>query len=262
MLLQTINFGSLLQAEALRYLEQFIRVIRAAGDLSEALAEVLTELEARRQEAQAAFRLASKASQTARMQVLEAERDDLILGFGKICDGHRTDPDPACKAGAQHLYENVELYGGARAIARMTIKAETTSINSLLRDWREKPELAAAIAALGLQRWADRLQAVNTEYETLSIARGQERAALEQQVDYTVKDKLTEARPLYEEVTTLLNAGQLSARRLQQDNRPWLNAIMAANAITEEYSTLLAARATRAKTETSAAGAGDAGSAS
>ncbi|TCZ73472.1 DUF6261 family protein [Flaviaesturariibacter aridisoli] len=246
-MLQQLYFERLPQAEALRYLEQFIRVIRAGGNLSDALSENLTELEGRLQEGKRAFRQATGASQSGRMEELEAERDGLVSGLGKICDGHRMDPDAACKLGAQKLHDNLRLYGGAGTIIRMTVKAETTTINSFLRDWREKPGLAAAVAALGLQRWADHLQTVNTEYDTLSIARGQERASQELQVDYSVKDKLTEARPLYEEVATHLNAGRAAAKRLRQDDRPWLNAIGAANAITEEYSALLAARATQAE---------------
>ena len=254
-MLLTIYFERLPQAEAIRYLEQLIRVIRAAGDLSEVLAGTLNELEARLKEAATAYRQSTASSQTSTLQAREEERDDLVVGLGKICDGHRKDPDAACASAGEKLHGNFKLYGGARNIAKLTVKAETTTINSFLRDWREKPELAAAVAALGLQRWTDRLQTVNTEYDSLSVARGQERANKEQLVDYTVKDKLTEARPLYDEVAIHLNAGQASARRLQQDGRPWLNAIMAANAITEEYSALLAGRATRAKTETPEEGA-------
>ncbi|RYZ18549.1 MAG: hypothetical protein EOO16_22225 [Chitinophagaceae bacterium] len=246
-MLQTLYFERLPQAEAIRYIEQFIRVLRAAGDLSEALSEALSELEARMREAAIAYRQATGSSQTTALQAKEDERDAYVIGLGKICDGHRNNPDAASAAAGKKLHDNFALYGGASNITKLTVKAETTTINSILRDWREKPELAAAVTALGLERWADRLQTVNIEYDTLSVARGQERAAQEQQVDYTVKDKLTEARPLYDEVATHLKSGNAAARRLRQDEQPWLNAIGAANAITEEYSTLLASRATRAE---------------
>ncbi|GAB4093756.1 DUF6261 family protein [Flaviaesturariibacter terrae] len=251
-MLQTLYFERLPQAEAIRYLEQLIRVIRAAGNLSGALSETLGDLEARLQEAALAFRQATGSSQTASLQRLEAERDSLVIGVGKVCDGFQNDPDPACAAAGRKLHANLSLYGGARAISKLTVKAETTSINSFLRDWRDKPELAAAVASLGLQRWVDRLQTVNSEYDTLSVARGQERAAQSLAVDYTVKDKLTEARPLYDEVATLLNAGEVSSRRQQQDRAPWLNAIAAANAITEEFAALLASRQTQAQARAAA----------
>lgn len=250
--MKNFGFEHLQQAEALRYLEQFIRVLRAGGALSEALTEVLHELDRCRQEAALAFRQANGASQTTRMQELERERDRLVSGLGNLCDGFRNDPDPPARAAGDALGNNLKLYGGAAAIIRQTVSAETTTITSILRDWTTKPELVAAVGTLNLARWTSRLQVVNSEYDTLSVARNQERATQEATVDYTVKDKLTEARPLYNEAIMLLEAGHASARRTGGDTGTWLSAIGAADAITEEYAALLAGRATRSAAKAAA----------
>jgi hypothetical protein len=244
-MLQTILFERLQQAEALRYLEQFARVLRAAGSLSTALDATLDDLEARLREAHTAFRQATASAQTARLQALEEERDTLLSGLGKVCDGYRDCPDEPLRNAASLLHANLKLYGGAYGITRQNVKSETTSIDAVLRDWRDKPALAAAVRSLHLDAWAARLQQVNSEYDSLSIARIQERAAADNAVAYTVKDKLTEARPLYEEIATLLNGGYAMVRRGGQNAEAWLGAIGASNATTEEFAALLAGRATR-----------------
>ncbi|RYD93218.1 MAG: hypothetical protein EOP50_11465 [Sphingobacteriales bacterium] len=246
-MVQTIAYYNLQQAESLRYLQQFLRVIRAAGNLSDALSDALTEIEGLLTQAEAAYRQESSASQSARLLQLEGERDDLVSGLGKLCDGFRDDPDAASRSAAVKLHANLKLYGGTGVIVRQTVKAETTSINSIVRDWSDKPELSDAVRVLNLGRWVDRLKTVNTEYDTLSVARSQERAQVDIAINYTVKDKLSAIKPLYDEVATLLSAGASTARRQHQDERPWLNVIGAANAVSEEFATLLAARATRAK---------------
>ncbi|RYY41432.1 MAG: hypothetical protein EOO08_02150 [Chitinophagaceae bacterium] len=246
-MVQTIAYYNLQQAEALRYLQQFLRVADAAGGFSDPLREALAEIQGLLREAEAAFRQQAGASQSARMVQLEQERDELVSGLGKLCDGYRNDPDAACRAAAVLLYANLKLYGGAGAIVRQTVKAETTTINSIVRDWSAKPELADAVRLLNLGRWTTRLKAANDEYDTLSVARSQERAQLDLAIDYTVKDKLTAIKPLYDEVVTLLDAGASTARRQRQNERQWLDAIGAVNAVSEEFAALLAARATRSK---------------
>jgi|GEM_PF-6304734 len=240
-----LPFGSLPQAEAIRFLEQFIRVLRAGGNLSDSLTAALNDLEAKLNDALRAFRQARAAEQTTLLNALEEERDNLLTGINNICRGFLHDPDAATRTAAQSLLNHLQVYGGATRIIRQNVKAQTTSIQEVVRDWNNQPELTGALNTLGLQRFSARLAAANTQYDELSVARNVDRAERTADIDFSVKDKLQEARPLYDEVLTLLNAGLANARRNNANTDAWQSVVGAATAITEEFNALRSGRATR-----------------
>jgi hypothetical protein len=51
------------------------------------------------------------------------------------------------------------LYGSG--IARLNYQAETATLNNLMRDWENKPELTDAVAFFSLSAWVDELKAAN-----------------------------------------------------------------------------------------------------
>lgn len=64
------------------------------------------------------------------------------------------------------------LYGSG--IARLNYQAETATVNNLLRDWENKPDLADAITTFNLTSWVNELKAANEEFNTKYLLRTQE----------------------------------------------------------------------------------------
>jgi hypothetical protein len=98
------------------------------------------------------------------IQALDARRDAAIKGITLMANAMVYHFDPAIKAAAIAISDNLRLYGGG--IARQNYMAETASINNIIADWNTKPNLTAAITLLQLNAWKTELQNANTEFAT------------------------------------------------------------------------------------------------
>jgi Family of unknown function (DUF6261) len=141
--------------------------------------------------------------------------------------------DPAIATPAQVLQHNLKIY--TTNIARENYNAETALINNLVTDWETKPELANALATLGITSWKDELKTANQLFNDRYIARTQDMATAS--VD-NVKTKRLEGNTAYYELRDHINAHMTLA------GTPLLaKTINEINALITQYSQLLVGRA-------------------
>ena len=82
-------------------------------------------------------------------------------------------------------------------------QAETATLNSLIGDWENKPELVAALTTLGLTDWKEELKNTNNTFNTKYILRTQEYGAASPE---NIKSKREEANAVYYELRNFIVA--------------------------------------------------------
>lgn len=168
------------------------------------------------------------------IQALDARRDAAITGITLMANAMVYHFDPAIKAAAIAISDNLRLYGGG--IARQNYMAETASINNIIADWNTKPNLTAAIALLQLNAWKAELQNANTDFATQYIARTQQLGAAN---PATILEKRLSSVQLYYALRDRLAAHH----NINDGANPWGKTVNELNALIDQYNVLLAGRA-------------------
>ena len=168
---------------------------------------------------------------TKSIEVADARRDAAITGLSLVARGHTYSSDPAKKEAATALYRGIGIYSDS--IAGQSYVAESASLTSLLADFRNRPELAAALITLNLADWVAELQAANDDFK----AQYQRRT-----------DAYGDASP--DTVRSLRVAADAAFKKLRDkaeayysinDGRaPWSTLVSRLNAMVDQYNTLIA----------------------
>jgi Family of unknown function (DUF6261) len=152
------------------------------------------------------FKKSTENPITAEIETLDMRRDRAVSGLLMHINALNFHFDPAIATPAQVLQHNLKIY--TTNIARENYNAETALINNLVTDWETKPELANALATLGLTNWKDELKTANQLFNDRYIARTQDMATAS--VD-NVKTKRLEGNTAYYELRDHINANMTLA---------------------------------------------------
>ncbi|RYZ23420.1 MAG: hypothetical protein EOO16_04930 [Chitinophagaceae bacterium] len=238
-MLQKISLYRLRIAEAIRYLTQLVALIDAAGGRPPAaLSDAVAALRARLGDLNALYQSDPQAQQAEALLETDEERDRLVVGLYTFCNAFTYLKDPALRDAGKLLVNTIEVYGTGSDIANQGNAAETTQVESLLADLR-KPAQAAAVALLRAELFTTPLEAANTRYESLFLARNDENALRQ------AAGKMTERRKA---AATAFDAvlRKLSGAYEMEGAGAWGDLVNKLNALSEEYRHLLAVRAGRA----------------
>lgn len=101
----------------------------------------------------------------ARAMTLDIEVDRAVSGLhGTLTSTVRAlSPDDPAAVAAEHLLASV-FVGGVAPITQLPFVDQHAAVDQLLKVLREDPDAVAAVALLTLQRWVDRIEALNAEY--------------------------------------------------------------------------------------------------
>ena len=130
------------------------------------------------------------------------------------------------------LSKNIKLYGPE--INKLNYQAETSVIDSMTKDWENKPELADAIVLLNLRDWRDEIKRKNTEFDTLYTQRTQEYGGRTQD---KLKNKREEVAQAYQVLVDNLNA-----RNTLDDTGKYTKVTNELNALSDQYTNMLHTR--------------------
>lgn len=239
-MINKIDLRSLKNAEFLSFFNTLLGYVSGNTTVSAAVSAVKAVLANIISRINELFKTDPASALTDKLIALDAERDSYISGLTKICDGYRNSPDAAEQEAATLLYRNIEVYGGAEVINDMGINAETATVTSLIGDWTDKPELAAAVKTLGLSGWVTALETANENYRTTYDDRTSQTAAAT--TTDKVKGKRAEAINAWYGLRKKIEAN----RELATDTAEWDKVIGQINTLTGQYNTTLAARSSRA----------------
>ena len=168
------------------------------------------------------------------IQALDARRDAAITGITLMANAMVYHYDPAIKAAAIAISDNLRLYGGG--IARQNYMAETASISNIINDWNTKANLTAAISTLQLDDWKAELENANINFDAQYIARTQQLGAAN---PATILEKRLESVQLYYALRDRLAAHH----NINNGINPWGKTANEINALIDQYNVLLAGRA-------------------
>lgn len=174
---------------------------------------------------------------TAEIELLDERRDAAINGLYYATLAFTYHFDATLNKQATLLANNLALYG--TGIAKDNYQSETATLNSIISDWTNKPELAAAVTALGLTAWKAELEAANTAFNAKYLARTQDLGAASPD---TMKAKRLEAATAYYSLRDNINAHFI----IKKGAEPFAKASNELNALVSQYNALLAGRVSTA----------------
>jgi hypothetical protein len=134
------------------------------------------------------------------------------------------------------------LYGSG--IARLNYQAETATLNNLLRDWENKPDLADAITTFVLTSWVNELKPANEEFNTKYLLRTQEYGDASPE---TITNKREETNTAYYALRDRIDALHLL---VETPPSPYATVINQLNALTDQYNKLIVNRTDSSSQET------------
>jgi hypothetical protein len=169
---------------------------------------------------------------------LDGRRDKAITGIGLFVNAQTYYFDPAIAGHAQNLARQLTQYG--TSIARENYQAETSIIDSIVTDFKTKPELVAAIDALQLKAWREELETANVAFNTTYLLRTQQLGSVSPD---TILQKRAEANTAYYELRDFID----SYFTINKGAAPYSKATNELNALIEQYNVMMAGRLAKEK---------------
>lgn len=230
-MIKSIDLHNLRNANYLQFQKDFLEIILRNNPEVLQIITKYKDLSDKTNELENLFKkvLANPISQE--LLVLDERRDAAVNGIYYIALGYSYHYEEDTKHAAEALLANFKLYGSG--IARLNYQAETATINSLMNDWDNKPELSQAIDTLSLKAWKDELKSINTEFSTRYLDRTQDYGNATPE---NLKIKREETNTVYYALRDRINALHLLA---ETPPSPYCTVINQLNALIKQYNLLI-----------------------
>lgn len=233
-MMNSIDLQKLRNAEYLQYMKDFSGIINLNNSAQFDIESKFNAFTIKIEELEALYKKALASEKTQELLLIDTRRDAAINGIYYFLFSHTYHFETAKQQNAQVLLENMALYGSG--IARLNYQAETATLNNLIRDWENKPELINAIAEFGLIEWVTELKTANEEFNTKYLSRTQEYGDANPE---TIKLKREEVNVAYYALRDRIDALHLLA---ETPPSPYVTIINQLNALTDQYNVLLVNR--------------------
>lgn len=229
--MNAIDLPKLRNAEYLQYMKDFAGIINLNDPATLQIDAKLAAFNAKTSELEELFKKALANDLTKVILALDERRDNAINGITAFLQGYSYHYEEDKKHNARKLLTNMALYGSG--IARQNYMAETATINNLIRDFGDQPELATAVTAFRLQPWIDELADANTQFNTEYLVRTQEYGDANPD---TIKTKREEVNVTYYALRDRIDALHTL---VETPPSPYITVINQLNALTDQYNVLL-----------------------
>jgi len=232
--MNAIELKLLRNAEYLQYVKDYLGIINLNTPDQLGIEAKLTALTTKTTELEALYKKALASDKTQELLLLDERRDDAVNGIYYFLLSYTYHFEANKQQKAQLLLTNMELYGSG--IPRLNYQAETATLNNLLRDWENKPELTDAITSFTLNSWVNELKTANEEFNTKYLSRTQEYGDASPE---TIKTKRDETNTAYYALRDRIDALHLL---VETPPSPYATVINQLNALTDQYNKLLVNR--------------------
>ncbi|KIA89437.1 DUF6261 family protein [Kaistella jeonii] len=232
--MNAIDLPKLRNAEYLQYMKDFAGIINLNDPATLQIDAKLAAFNAKNAELEELFKKALANDRTKVILALDERRDDAINGITFFLQGYSYHFEESKKQNAQKLLANIAIYGSG--ISRQNYQAETATLNNMIRDFEDKPDLAAAVTAFTLQPWLDELTDANTQFNTEYLSRTQEYGDANPD---TIKSKREETNVTYYALRNRIDALHIL---VETPPSPYTTVINQLNALTDQYNVLLVHR--------------------
>jgi len=240
--MNAIELKLLRNAEYLQYVKDYLAIINLNTAEQLGIEAKLAILTTKATELESLYKKALASDKTQELLLLDERRDDALNGIYYFLLGNTYHFQTDQQQKAKLLLTNMELYGSG--ISRLNYQAETATVNNLIRDWENKPELADAILSFNLNSWMNELKTSNEEFNTKYLLRTQEYGDASPE---TIKTKREETNTAYYALRDRIDALHLL---VETTPSPYATVINQLNALTDQYNKLLINRTVNSSTET------------
>lgn len=230
-MINSIDLPHLRNANYLQFQKDFLAIISRNDPSALKVESKYDDLTAKTEELEGLFKKALANPISKELLELDGRRDDAVNGIYYTALANSYHYDPATKQAADALLANINLYGSG--IARLNYQAETATINNMITDWENKPELVDAINILKLKAWKDELNAVSTEFGSRYLDRTQDYGNATPE---TLKLKREETDAVYYALRDRINALHLL---IETPPSPYSTVINQLNALIQQYNLLV-----------------------
>lgn len=232
--MNTIELKLLRNAEYLQYVKDFSGIIALNNPETLQIDAKLSAFNARIAELENLYKKALANEKTQDLLLLDERRDNAVIGINYYLLSQSYHFENARKQNAQLLLDSIALYGNS--IARLNYQAETATLNNLIRDWENKPELMDAITYFDLSDWVNELKDANDQFNAKYLSRTQEYGDANPD---TIKSKRDETNTAYYALRDRIDALHLLT---ETPPSPYATVINQLNALTDQYNVLLVNR--------------------
>ena len=232
-MINSITLQNLRNAEFLRFLKNTLSIYEVnqpsalqVQEQYEAVQQFVAQLEP-------LFKMDQGSPMTDELIALDARRDNCITGLSMYVQSLSYHFNEDTRKNANLLADNLAIYGAG--IARQNYQAETEVINSIVGDWTNKPELAAASMALQLKSWITEMANANNEFDSKYVARARETGSAPTE---KMKSMRLQAINAYYQLRDFTN----SYFTINKGAAPYATVTNELNGLISEYNALLAGR--------------------
>ncbi len=234
-MINSILLQPLRNSEYIQYFTDTLRIVLNCDPDALMVRAQYEALENKVQAIERLYKISQGSIVTKEIVALDERRGKAINGVTQLIIGHTYSMDPAISNHAITLMAHLNLFGPG--ISRQNLQSETTILRNIVNDWKTKPELTAAIAALQLSIWLTEIELSNNEFSIAYDKRNDELAA-------APLEKLSalrlEGNELYYKLRNRLN----SYMDINEGAEPWASAVNKLNQNINSYVLLLNRRGT------------------
>ena len=237
-MITSIDLAKLRNAEYIQFIKGFSALVLSNDPAALKVQAQYNLLQTQLASLEAIFVTEQGSAITEEVSALDLRRDRAVTGFGLLVTAltYHFNPDTAKQA--ETLKKLVDKYGGG--IARENYQAETAIIDNLVADLDNKPEMAAALAALQLGDWKKEMATANAAFDTAYMQRTKELGAAS-------KDTLLALRAATNEAWYKLRDFIVSFYTINEAAEPYNKTINELNAHIDQYNTMMAGRLSNGK---------------
>lgn len=231
----SIDLAKLSNAGYIQFSRNFLDVVASHNPVTLKVEPEYTALDNELKVIEAVFKTDQASKFTPVIEALDMRRDNAIMGIYKNVDGFTHYFEPAKKAAAEVLMQQLKVYGAATDITLTALPLETAIVTSLVGDLGNKSELKAAVELLSLADWVAELQTANELLNQKYVERMVETGNANPN---TIRGKRIEAYAQYYALRDMLAA----QARVAQNAPPYPQTINELNAVVEQYNVVINGR--------------------
>lgn len=235
-MIHKIRMGNLRNSEFLAFHKDLLTIVTQNNPETLNVSDPTATYAAKIAELETLYKTDSFNPITDEIVELDHQRDEVFNGILNLLAGHARHFSAEMREPALLLQRDLEKYGPG--FVRGNYNAETTDLQNIIADWRNKPELQTAANTLGLTDWIAELERVNQLFNSRFIART---GSYAKKPDETATAKRTEVSMAYDTVCNFLNS-----YAFLNDSVVYRTTISQINALTDQYSTILKQRRAKA----------------
>lgn len=231
-MIQSIDLTKLRNGEYVQFISDILKIVTLNDPTLLQVNEKFDIMSTIKNELEALYKKSAENPITSEIEYLDKRRDNAVSGILGMINSYGFHYDEAISGQAKVVQNYLKLY--TNNIAQENYNAETATINNMVSDFENKPELLAALTALHLMEWKDELKDANNKFNDRYIARTQDLATA---TPDNLKSKRLVANTAYYELRE-----RIDAFAIINPSTLYTKTINEINALITQYNTLLAGR--------------------